>query len=119
MKVLCDVHIARKIVRFFQANGIEAIHTNDILNSCFTKDKDLSEYADEHDYVILTKDADFKNSHFLKDMPQKLIKVSLGNIPTPMLISLLEQNLSLLEEKFDAGSCYIEINSDSIIIIEK
>ena len=33
MKVLCDVHIARKVVRFFQGEGVEAIHINDILES--------------------------------------------------------------------------------------
>lgn len=33
MKVLCDVHIARKVARFFEGEGIEAIHVNDILDS--------------------------------------------------------------------------------------
>ncbi len=28
MKVLCDVHISYKIVRFFKKKGIEAIHVN-------------------------------------------------------------------------------------------
>ncbi len=32
MKVLCDVHIARKVVRFFEKQGIDAIHVNDILD---------------------------------------------------------------------------------------
>ncbi len=33
MKVLCDVHIARKVVRFFLAEGIESVHINDVLDS--------------------------------------------------------------------------------------
>ena len=38
MKVLCDVHIAKKVVRFFQSRDIEAIHVNDILDSWYSKD---------------------------------------------------------------------------------
>lgn len=37
-KVLCDVHIAFKVVRFFKEKGYEAIHVNDILDSYYTKD---------------------------------------------------------------------------------
>ena len=40
MKVLCDVHIAKKVVRFFQENEIESAHINDILDSWYTKDSD-------------------------------------------------------------------------------
>lgn len=119
MRVLCDVHIARKVVRFFDEKSIEAVHVNDILDGSFTRDADLSHYADIHDFVIITKDADFKNSHFLKASPRKLIKVSLGNIPTNQLILLLEKHLTLFQKKFDAGNCYIEINTTSIVIIEK
>lgn len=31
-KVLCDVHIAYKVVRFFKSKGHEVIHVNDILD---------------------------------------------------------------------------------------
>lgn len=41
MRVLCDVHIAFKIKRFFESKGIEAFHVNHLPNSWFTKDKDL------------------------------------------------------------------------------
>jgi len=41
MKILCDVHIAKKVVRFFQEQGIESVHVNDILDSWFTKDESI------------------------------------------------------------------------------
>ena len=118
MKVLCDVHIAKKVVRFFRDQGIESIHINDILESWYTDDDAISQYADDHDFTVMTKDADFKDPHFLKNTPRKLLKISLGNISTQKLISILKNNLLLLEEKFDAGKCYIEIDHDTIIIIE-
>ena len=118
MKILCDVHIAKKVVRFFQEQGIESVHVNDILDSWFTKDESINQYADENDFTVMTKDADFKDSHFLKQTPRKLLKISLGNISTKKLISILDKNFSLLEEKFDSGICYMEINMDTIVIIE-
>lgn len=119
MKVLCDVHIARKVVRFLESVGIEAVHVNDILDSSYTKDQVIARYADEHDYVILSKDADFRNSHLLKGEPQKLLKVNLGNLSTNKLISILEEHLDLFQTKFEQGKSMIEINPDSIVFIEQ
>lgn len=118
MKVLCDVHIARKVVRFLESAGIEAIHVNDILDSWYTKDNAIARFANEHDYVVLSKDADFRNSHLLNSEPKKLLKVNLGNLSTFKLISILKEHLGMLETKFEQEKCLIEINPDSILIIE-
>ena len=77
MKFLCDVHISYKIVSFFKENGYEAIHVNTILNSWYTKDSEISEYADNNDFIILSKDSDFRESYFIKHTPKKLIKLDL------------------------------------------
>ena len=71
MKILCDVHIAKKVVSYFQKEGIEALHVNDILDKWHTKDQAIANYADEHDFVVLTKDADFRNSYFIQGTPKK------------------------------------------------
>lgn len=42
LRVLCDVHIAYKVVRFFEEKGYESIHVNDILDGFYTKDRDIS-----------------------------------------------------------------------------
>ena len=52
MKVLCDVHISYKVVKFFRDQDLDAIHVNDILDKWFTKDKEIIEFADKNDYVI-------------------------------------------------------------------
>lgn len=119
MKVLCDVHMSKKVVRFFQENGIESIHVNDILDSWYTKDGAIAKYADDNDFTLMSKDADFKDSHFLKGTPRKLLRISLGNISTKRLLEILGKNLELLKEKFELEKCYVEINFDTILIIEK
>ncbi len=114
MKVLCDVHISHKVVRFFKNNQIESVHINDILDSWFTKDKDICIYADAHDFIVFTKDADFRNSHFLSQTPKKLIKLSLGNISTNHLLELLTENIENIRKICVNDNFIIEINPNQI-----
>lgn len=118
MKILADVHIAKKIVRFFEEKGAEAIHVNDILDGSFTKDSAIRAYADEYDFILISKDSDFKDSHFVLSSPKKLIKISLGNIPTPKLLEILEQQFPLIAEKYESSKFFIEISNDRLWIIE-
>lgn len=116
-QVLCDVHIALKVVRFFQSKGCHAVHVNDILDGYYTSDGKISDYADANGYTVVTKDADFRNSHFIKGSPGKLLKIALGNIPTPKLISILEFHFDAIEVAFQNESCYVEIGNEYIEVI--
>lgn len=117
-KVLCDVHIAMKIVRFFEEKGYEAIHLNHILEGDHTKDADLSAYADQNGFTVVSKDADFKNSYLLKGTPQRLLRIALGNLSTKSLIDVLDSNLDILVGHFEAGKCLIELGDGYLEVIE-
>ncbi len=68
--------------------------------------------------MVITKDSDFKNSHFIKHSPKKLIKINLGNISTNNLINILENILDKLILLFDGNqNCYVEINQEDIVVI--
>ncbi|MEN8121704.1 MAG: DUF5615 family PIN-like protein [Bacteroidota bacterium] len=118
MRILCDVHIAIKVAKYFTSKGIETKHVNQILDKWYSQDKDICEYADKNGFTVVTKDTDFKNSHFLNQTPKKLIKVNLGNISTNKLIAILDHILDKLEKLFEENNkCYVEINTDDITII--
>jgi predicted nuclease of predicted toxin-antitoxin system len=120
MKVLCDVHISLKITKLFSNKGLISVHVNDILDKSFTTDNKICDYADKNDFTVITKDSDFKNSHFIKRSPKKLIKINLGNISTNRLIEIFENCYPLLNEKFDSTlDCYFEINNDYFLIINE
>ena len=119
MKVLCDVHISYKVTNFFRNNKIEAIHVNEILDGSYTKDKDICLFADQHDYIVVTKDIDFRNSHFLSKTPKKLIRSGLGNISNVQLIEILSENLEAIRKICSNESFILEINSDIIYIVQK
>jgi predicted nuclease of predicted toxin-antitoxin system len=53
-KVLCDVHIAFKVAKFFERRGYEAIHVNNILEGYHTKDGAISDYANQHGFTVMT-----------------------------------------------------------------
>lgn len=119
MKVLCDVHISYKVTNFFRNNKIEAIHVNEILDGSYTKDKDICLFADQHDYIVVTKDIDFRNSHFLSKTPKKLIRIGLGNISNVQLIEILSENLEAIQKICSNESFILEINSDIIYIVQE
>ncbi|HMO41250.1 MAG TPA: DUF5615 family PIN-like protein [Saprospiraceae bacterium] len=118
-RILCDVHIAYKVVRFFKNKGYEAIHVNDILDGFHTKDADISHYANENGFTVITKDTDFKNSHILENLPSRLLKISLGNIPTKRLIEILDANLYDIVKHFQADKCFIELGDGFMEVIKK
>jgi predicted nuclease of predicted toxin-antitoxin system len=117
MKALCDVHLPLNLVSFFNQQGLKAIHGSTILNGWRTTDKDFCKYAEDNDFVFITKDEDFRNTHFLQNTPAKLIKINLGNISNDRLISIFQKRLPSLVEFFNLKSGYAEINKDSISVL--
>lgn len=115
MRFLCDVHISFKLVNAINLLGFECIHINTILDKWFTKDAIIAQFADENNYVLITKDADFRNSFLLQNTPKKLIKINLGNIPNAELIAIFEKNIILMTKFADENENFMfEIDNNSI-----
>ena len=112
MRFLCDVHISYKIVNYLTTCGYETIHINTILNKWHTPDKDICSYADNNDFIVITKDSDFRDSFFVKKSPKKLIKISLGNISNVELISILSEVIKDIEKIKKAPYFLIEIDKN-------
>ncbi len=118
MKFLCDVHISYKFVAYLSASGFEAIHVNQILEKWHTKDQDICDYADKHDYIVVTKDVDFRNSFFVKQSPKKLIRIKLGNISNDTLIAVFDQYSDAIQTIQNIPVFLLEFDSQDISIIK-
>lgn len=118
MKVLCEVHISFKVCKFLNENGFYAIHINDILDKSETKDSENCNYANANDFIVITKDIDFKNSFLLNQTPQKLIKINLGNISNLELIKILKNKLELIVNLYKKNNFMLEIDKDQINYIK-
>ncbi|MFB1487127.1 MULTISPECIES: DUF5615 family PIN-like protein [unclassified Thiocapsa] len=90
MKVLWDVHMPYGLVNQLRQRGVDATHVNRILDGSETKDAAVAASADAHGMVLITKDSDFRDSHFLTGTPARLVRVTLGNLPNTALLALLK-----------------------------
>ena len=118
MNFLIDVHLSISLSKFLsKQHGCKAIHVNQILEKWYTSDSSICKYADENDFVVITKDHDFKNSHFINKTPKKVIRITLGNISNNDLILIFEKNLSAIINMSNKKSFYLEINSTSLTLI--
>lgn len=118
MKVLCDVHLPYRLVNWLRQRGVDATHVNRILDGSVTQDAAVAAFADTNGMILVTKDSDFRDSHFLTGTPSRLIRVTLGNLSNDALLALFEQHWSALAEVLAATPCYIELGSDGVIVFE-
>ena len=110
MQFLCDVHIPIKLVRFLNDRNYHCVHVNSILDKWHTKDNKIAKYVDDKDYILITKDADFRDSHYVKNTPKKLVKINLGNISNMDLIKIVSKNLPKINDLNSNDSFIIEID---------
>src|SRR5260221_1851569 len=71
------------------AAGCDAVHTLDLPARNRTPDGTVSTDADRDGRAVITKDADFVDSHLLRGTPQKLLLISTGNISNDELQALM------------------------------
>lgn len=61
-------------------------------------DGEIWSYAARHGYVIITKDADFRQRSFLFGHPPKVVWLRLGNCSTDSIEAILRRRAADIEE---------------------
>lgn len=118
MKALCDVHLSVRLTRFLGANGVEALHANQLPRKSESTDAEISAYADSHGYVVFTKDEDFRTSYLLRRTPRKLIHIRTGNrLRDKELLELIGRHLEKLKQLDSCTTFYLEINAEQLTVI--
>lgn len=90
--VFFDEHLPARVS--FQTS-LTVVHSRDLGMSL--SDTNLWHYALEHDYVIMTKDADFSNRILLADPPPKVVHSRFGNLRLSEFHQHLARNGSRIE----------------------
>jgi len=75
-----DAQLPRRMKQWLTAAGCDAIHTLELPDANRTTDEQINEVVDREKRVLITKDADFVDSHVLRTRPAKLLVISTGNI---------------------------------------
>lgn len=119
MNFLVDVHLPVSLSKLLdQQQDCNSVHINQILQKWHTSDADICKHADANSMVVVTKDADFKNSHFINKTPRKVIRVALGNISNDDLLKLVAKYLPFILPLVVKDIFYIEISREQITIID-
>jgi predicted nuclease of predicted toxin-antitoxin system len=88
MKLLLDQNLSRRIIAQIESDFPNSRHITSVLSET-TSDRDIWFYAQEHGFVIVTKDDDFEQRSILLGHPPKVIWIRLGNCKTAQVVDLL------------------------------
>lgn len=93
----------------------QAIHVLDLPAGARTSDEELMIVADRDGRIVVTKDADFVDSHLLRGQPAKLLLISTGNIANRELQALLIGWLPDITRAFQSAN-FIELGRGGVTV---
>jgi predicted nuclease of predicted toxin-antitoxin system len=96
MKLLLDENISSKLVKFLTNEFPESSHI-DFLKMQGATDTSIWEYAKTENYIIVSKDNDFRQRSFLFGSPPKVVWLSVGNGSTQIIKDLLQNNALIIQ----------------------
>ena len=115
MNFLVDAQLPRRATGWLIAAGGNAVHTLDLPDGNRTTDEQLLDLADREDRVVVTKDADFVDSHLLRGRPAKLLLVSTGNISNRDLEALMVLLIPEVLREFQANT-FLELGRAGLVV---
>lgn len=115
MNVLVDAQLPRRMAAWFTSAGCDAVHTLDLPDGNRTTDAQVIATADQDYRVVVTKDADFVDSHLLSGEPAKLLLISTGNISNRDLEALVVPLIPDLIREFGAHP-FLELGRSGLAV---
>ena len=88
MKLLFDENLSRHLVTRLAGAFPDSAHVTAVGLQRAT-DREVWEYAREHDFVVVSKDSDFNDLAFIHGPPPKVIWLRVGNTSTDQIGELL------------------------------
>lgn len=115
MNFLVDAQLPRRAAGWLTAAGCNAVHTLDLPDGNRTTDTQLLDLADREDRVLVTKDADFVDSHLLRGRPARLMLISTGNISNRDLETLFVPLIPDVLREFQAY-VFLELGRAGLVV---
>lgn len=115
MKFLVDAQLPRRLARWLATEGCDAIHTLDLPHANTSTDDEVMEIADREDRIVVSKDADFVQSHILRSRPRRLWLISTGNMRNADLEALISRNWAGIQQA--ALACrFVELSAGGLVL---
>jgi len=109
MKLLLDQNLSPRLVRRLADLYPNSTHVT-VVGLDRSLDKEVWNYARQHDYLIVTKDVDFSEFSLLQGFPPKVIWIRRGNCSTRDIEIILRENFNSIKAmNEDASSGILEL----------
>lgn len=119
MKYIIDAQLPKKLSEWLNYKGYDSIHTLDLPAQNDTEDMEIIRISVEiKNSVVVSKDQDFPDYRLIKNIPNRLLWVTTGNIKNKDLLKLFAESFETIHNKFEEGNKFIELTNDSLIIHE-
>jgi predicted nuclease of predicted toxin-antitoxin system len=115
MNFLVDAQLPRRMTAWLTAAGCNARHTLDLPDGNRTTDEQINDLADQEQRVVVSKDADFVDTHLLRGRPPKLLLVSTSNISNRDLEALFVPLIAEMIREFQIHS-FLELGRSGVIV---
>jgi predicted nuclease of predicted toxin-antitoxin system len=110
MKLLFDQNLSHRLIARLVAEFPGSEHIRN-LGMAASPDADVWAFAATHNYVIVSKDADFQHRALLHGHPPKVIWVRIGNCSTTAIAALLQNRLLDIEAfEVDPASSFLVLS---------
>lgn len=96
MKLLLDQNLSRRLVDHLQVDFPGSTHVASIGLDTST-DREIWEFAGAGDFVVTSKDSDFRQLAFLLGAPPKVVWLRVGNTSTTDILAVLLSHTERIE----------------------
>jgi predicted nuclease of predicted toxin-antitoxin system len=117
VKFLVDAQLTPLLCEILYQKKHDAIHVNQLPSGDETSDKVIIVIADLQNRIVVTKDSDFYHAHVATGKPAKLLLITTGNIKNSQLLSLIRNNITLIESLFENYN-FVELSNTGVIAHE-
>jgi len=113
MKLIVDAQLPLKLCEILNQLGVESTHVNDLPKGDETSDKEITEFVDHENLIMVTKDFDFYHSYMTLGKPKRLFLITTGNLKNRQLFNLFRKNALIIKNALDRSN-FIELSNEGI-----
>lgn len=96
MRLLFDQNLSRRLVGMLRDTFPDSVHVVDVELDTAT-DREIWEYAGERNFIVVSKDSDFRQLAFLYGPPPKVVWLRVGNQSTAQIATVLLDHVQRIE----------------------
>lgn len=108
LRFLLDEHMPKPLARYIAEQGYEAAMSTRALGFSAT-DTAIAAWADANGYVLITKDLDFKHSHYRTGSPRRVVRLMIGNCSAAETVAMFAAALPLILAQPPEARFHLEI----------